>query len=228
MTIRTVGAWAGFLVAGATLTGCTGTGSNPGLASRGTAGVPSRISPTAPTAQTAAGTPANASPWNRQAATTATASTRTPATTTSPTGGPAMGSTPNTIAPAGGLTPPAPLAGAGTDATPAAGTTTSKLLPSSPSIVNLNAGTAVSASAVKPASLQVAAHQPRPNETTRTSMPAPAGAVVEEPAAVSPPPMPTTAEMAMPVPPPPMPEMAPPPVTLPQALPQVKARSQDG
>jgi hypothetical protein len=194
MTTRTVGAWAAFVVAAGSLTGCTGAGGNSSYLRPNPAAAP-KLTPPAATQPTAAA-PANGSAWGRQQAQPATTRTQgdpsalaapmgnTPQFTNQPTGG---------ITPSGGIAPPAALPGTTappTPAAPASGTSTSNLLPTGPSINSLNAGTPVSAAPAPAPARQVAVNAVRTGEPPARVSVQPPAAPAPEDSPVAPPPMP--------------------------------------
>jgi hypothetical protein len=216
MKTRTVGTWAGILIAATSLTGCTGSGASGNSYTRPNSGL-ARTTPLPTAAQPTASAPANASGWNRQPV---AAATRTPfdATQVSPNGtSPAMTNQPTAgINPAPGIAPAAPggtAAPAPGGVTPAGGATSSSLMPASQSMQSINGIAPASATMVKPASMQVATvPMPADISTTRTSLTPPARAAEELPA---PPPMPmAVGDMQPPTPQFPT-TIGPPPVALP-------------
>lgn len=226
MTTRTVGAWAAFVVAAGSLTGCTGGGGNSNYIRPNPAAAPKPAAPAV--AQPTAAAPANGSAWGRQAQPAVVPAARTPgdpSALAAPTGNtPQFNSQPTGgITPSGGIAPPAPLPAATNvpaATAPAPGTSTSNLLPSGSSLNSLNAGTPVGA-APAPAR-QVAVNAIRPAEPgTRVSVkepaPAAAPATTDDPPAALPPMPPAAPGSELPVQPPkPITDLSPlAPVTLP-------------
>jgi hypothetical protein len=224
MKTHTVGAWAGFLVAGLGMTGCTGAGASGPNYTRPNAGAQARLSPTPLAGQTAANAPANASAWNRQPA---AAPSRTPVDQTAlptPNGtSPAMTNQPSSgITPAGGIAPAGAAPGgstlipaAGTAAPPGGATSNSMMSPAQNS-PGQGGGVPLSAAPKTSAAPQVAVSTLQAAEpaATRTSMAPPATLAEDLPPA---PPMPLAAG-AMPLPPEPAPTgLSPAPVALPPA-----------
>jgi hypothetical protein len=195
MKMRTVGAWAGFVLSAMGLTGCAGSGANSNFRQPATPAT-TRINPPAatPTATAGAST-ATTAPWNQKPQ-AATPSTGDPSALAAPTGNAPQFN----VQPTGGITPAAGIAPPTAPVAPPAmpgGTNTSSLMPTGASINSLTVGTPVS---VAPApSKQVAVNAVRTADPPRPAKPVPAAPVVDD-TATPPPPMPAAPVVAEPTP----------------------------